>query len=430
MIFPWYTFALLFLLPFLDPRRPLRLLHIDLLTLVAIGIWPLEASLGSTPPAWTAVISVIGLSWLMGRLLWFGFRPERSGERLVPVLPTAWLTIALVLLVFARLGSLVVKPAFVADVGIASVTGADLIAKGKSPYSGNLLHTEPPHGDTYGPVTYLAYVPFEQTFPWTGRLKLGLYTPPRAARVAAVAFDSLILLGLLVLGRRLRPGAEGRRLGVALAWAWAAYPYSLLVLRFSANDALVGLLVLAAVLALHSPIRRGALGALAGATKFAPIVLAPLLATGTGERRRRSSLLFVAAFTAVTLALYLPLIPDGGLSELHDRTLGYQQVRTGQVRFWASFPDFHWLQIVTQALVAALALMVAFVPRRKTGWQVVALGGALIIAVQLSARNWWAPYTAWFAPLAFAGLFAKYDCREMGAPNVRPAGATKVGTAS
>jgi hypothetical protein len=412
MLFPWYTFGLLFVLPFFDPRRPFRLLHVDLLVLLATGIWPLEASMGTEPPTWAAAITVAGLIWLLGRLLLSGFRPERRPDRLVPVLPAAWLAVAVVLLICMRLGSLVVAPSFVSDVGVASVIGADLIGDGQSPYSGGVLHREPPHGDTYGPVTYLAYVPFEQAVPWTGRLRVGLYTPPKAARLAAVLFDSLTLLCLFLLGRRLRPGPEGRLLGLGLAWAWAAYPYSLLVLRFSFSDTLVGMLALAAVLAIESPAGRGALAALAGATKFAPLVLAPLLATGTGERRLRSSLLFAAAFIAVTLAVFLPLMPDGGLSELYDRTLGYQEVRRGWVRIWASFPELDWVQTAVQLLVAGLAVLLAFVPRRKTPFQVVALAGALIIAVQLAGWNWSAAYAVWFAPLAFAGLFAVYDCRE------------------
>jgi hypothetical protein len=412
MLFPWYTFCLLFLLPFFDPRRPFRLLHVDLVALLAIGIWPLGASLGTEPPAWTAAITVAGLIWLLGRLLRSGLRPQRRPEQLVPVLPASWLAIAVVLLVCLRLGSLVLAPAYVSDVGVASVIGADLIGDGESPYSGGVLHREPPHGDTYGPVTYLAYVPFEQALPWRGRLTIDLYTPPKAARLSAVLFDSMTLLFLFMLGRRLRPGPEGRLLGVSLAWAWVAYPYSLLVLRFSFSDTLVGMLALAAVLALQSPAGRGALAALAGATKFAPLVLVPLLATGTGERRLRSSLLFAAAFTAVTAAVFLPLMPDGGLSELYDRTLGYQEVRRGWVRIWASFPELDWLQTIVQLIVAGAAVLLAFVPRRKTFFQVVALAGALSIAVQLAAWNWSAAYAVWFAPLAFAGLFAVYDCRD------------------
>jgi Glycosyltransferase family 87 len=415
-LFPWYAFCLLFLLPFFDPRRPFRPLHFDLVILLAAGIWPLDASMGTEPPAWTAAITAAGLLWLLGRLLWAGFRPRRSSEPLVPFLPTSWLAAVVVVLVCLRIGSMAVSPAYVSDVGIAAIIGADLIGEGHGVYDGQ-VHRELPHGDTYGPVTYLAYVPFEQVIPWPGSLRPGDFEQPKPAYAAAAAFDVLVLLGLFLLGRVMRRGSEGYRLGLALAFAWAAFPFALLTLRFSFSDTVVGLLALWAVVALRYPFARGALAALAGATKFAPLVLAPLLATGTGERRVRSCILFAASFLAVTLAVYLPLMPDGGISELYDRTLGYQEERRGWVRLWASFPDLNWLQTLSQLAVAGLAVAVAFVPRRKTAFQLAALAAALLIAVQLSGRNWSAAYAVWFAPLAFGGLLGAYDCADVSRPH-------------
>jgi hypothetical protein len=410
MIFPWLPFGLLFLVPFVDPRRPLRLLHLDLVVLLVIGIWPLRASLGTEPPAWTAAVTVAGLIYLLVRLLRYGFRPGPTRGPLVPLVPVAWLAVAVVAVGGLRIASLFVRPAYPSDVGVATVIGADRIGKGQGLYDGGLGRVWR-HSDTYGPVMYLSYVPFEQAWPWTGGVTAETFRPPRSARVAAATFDLLTLLGLFLLGRRLRAGPEGTLLGWALAFAWVSYPYSLLVLRFSFNDCLVGLTALASLLALRSPAGRGALTAIAAATKFAPAVLAPLLATGTGERRLRSSLLFAVAFALVTVAVFVPFIPDGGLHELYDRTIGFQELRRGWVRIWASVPGLDWLQTICQVLVAGLALLVAFVPRRKTPAQVTALAGALIIAVQLVSRNWSAAYALWFAPLAFAGLFAECDSR-------------------
>jgi hypothetical protein len=413
--FPWYAFYLLFLLPFVDPRRPLRLLHVDLLVLLAAGFWPLDASMGAEPPAWTAAITAAGLLWLLGRLLWAGFRRPRSSEPLVPLLPTRWLAVVVVVLVCLRIGSMALAPAYVSDVGLAAIIGADLIGEGRGVYDGQ-VHRVLAHGDTYGPVTYLAYVPFEQVLPWPASLRPGEFEQPKAGYAAAVAFDVLVLLGLFLLGQVMRRGPEGNRLGLALAYGWAALPFALLTLRFSFSDTVVGLLALWAVVALHHPFARGGLAALAGATKFAPLVLAPLLATGTGERGLRSSPLFAVAFIAVTLAVYLPLMPDGGTAELYERTLGYQEERRGWVRLWASFPELNWLQTLSQVAVAGLAVVVAFVPRRKTAFQLVALAAALLIAVQLSGRNWSAAYAVWFAPLALGGLLGAYGCADVPSP--------------
>ena len=418
MSWPWYAFCLLFILPFFDPRRPFRLLHLDLVVLAGAGIGPLHAWFNVRPPGWSVAITAAALVWLLGRLLWFGFFAERRREPLVPLLPTSWLAVAVVVLVCVRIGSVAVHPAYVSDVGLASLIGADLIADGQGIYDGQVDRVLP-RGDTYGPVAYLAYVPLEQVMPWLASLRPGEFEQPTAGYAAGPTFDVLVLLGLFMLGRVLRRGAEGTRLGVALAWAWAASPYALLTLRYSTNDALVGLLALLAVVALHHPLARGGLGALAGATKFAPLVLAPLLATGTGERRLRASLLFAAAFVAVTLAVYLPLMPDGGISELYDRTLGFQEERRGSVLFWGAYPGLNWLQTVSQVAVAGLAVVVALVPRRKTPLQVVAFAAALLIAVELTGRNWWAAYAVWFLPLAFGGLLGAYGCADVPGPHQR-----------
>ena len=133
----------------------------------------------------------------------------------------------------------------VIDVGYASVVGADRITHKQELYVDNDVH-----GDTYGPINYLAYVPFEQAFPWSGRWD-GL----PAAHAAAIFFDLMTILGLFVLGLRLRPGRGGRRLGLGLAWAWATYPFTFMVLMCNSNDALIGALLVWTLVALTSPAR-------------------------------------------------------------------------------------------------------------------------------------------------------------------------------
>jgi len=66
-----------------------------------------------------------------------------------------------------------------------------------------------------------------------------------AAHAAAIFFDLLAIGLLFLIGRRVR----GPSLGVALAYGWAAYPFTLFALESNSNDTLVAVLVLAAVLA-------------------------------------------------------------------------------------------------------------------------------------------------------------------------------------
>src|SRR5262249_61759586 len=101
-----------------------------------------------------------------------------------------------------------------------------------------------------------------------------------ARHAAGIAFDSAVLVLLLFIGRRMRPGRDGLDLGVILCFAWAAYPYTDYVLQSNSNDSLVAVFVLLAVLWIASPARRGAATALAGLTKFVPFLLAPLFAAG------------------------------------------------------------------------------------------------------------------------------------------------------
>src|SRR5205085_91945 len=137
-------------------------------------------------------------------------------------------------------------------------------------------------GDTYGPVSYYAYIPFRAIFGWSGT-----WDSLPAAHAAAIAFDLLTLLGLFFLGRRTR----GPTVGIVLAYAWAASPFTLWSLSSNTNDTLVGLMVVLALLVIGSAPLRGVAGALAGLTKFAPLALAPLLMRGNAPAWPRKRLL-------------------------------------------------------------------------------------------------------------------------------------------
>jgi hypothetical protein len=321
-------------------------------------------------------------------------------------MPAAWLLVGIVFLVGFRVG-LNVADSNVIDVGYSGVIGADRIADGE-PLYGERFAGDNEHGDTYGPVNYLLYLPFEQAMPWSGS-----WDDLPAAHGAAIAFDLLTLLGLFLLGRRLRPGEEGRVLGLALVYAWAAYPYSAFALESNSNDTLVSAAVVFALLGLTArPVRAGAAGALAvglgAAAKFAPLALAPLFAGSApeGERRGRHAVVFAAVLAAVLAATLLPFLPEGGLRELYDRTVGYQAGRPSPFSIWGQESSLEWLQTAVKAGAVGLALLVAFVPRRRTVVQVAALAAAVLIALQLAVTHWFYLYVVWFAPLVLVAVLA------------------------
>jgi hypothetical protein len=394
----WLPLCVLFLAPFFDPRRPLRLVHLDLIVLIGLGLSlfffnraEIDASVALTYPV---------LGYFVIRMLVAGLWPRTRSGPLIPVASTRLLLVGLVVLLAGRI-VLNVVDSHVIDVGVAGVIGADHITHGQALYEGTFSPGLDLRGDVYGPVNYLAYVPFEQVFPWHGT-----WDDVPAAHAAAIAFDLLSVGGLLLLGRRLRSGAEGEALGLGLAFAWAACPWTLYAMNANANDALIGALGIGALLTLASPAARGTMIALAAAAKFGSAALAPLFATGDGERRWRSAAIFTVAFAAVCALVTLPFLPDGGLREFYDRTLGYQATRGSPFSVWGLAPSLHFAQAPFRVVVVALAIGVALYPRFKTPIQIAALACAVTIAIQLTATHWFYFYVVWFLPFALVASFA------------------------
>ncbi|MGZ6694050.1 MAG: hypothetical protein ACXVFL_00235, partial [Solirubrobacteraceae bacterium] len=245
----WITLCVLFVAPFIDVRRPLRMRTLDLLMLLALSVslaYFNDARIDRSVP-----LAYPPLLYVLGRMLWVGLRRGRRGAPLHVNLRATWLAIALVFLIGFRIG-LNAADSNVIDVGYAGVIGAGKLAAGEQLWG--KFPADNQHGDTYGPVNYVAYLPAEQLMGWSGK-----WDDLPAAHVTAVAFDLLCLLFLFLIGRRLR----GPPLGIALAYAWAANPFTLYAMSCNVNDALVGALVLGAIWAAGSPVARGALVGLA-----------------------------------------------------------------------------------------------------------------------------------------------------------------------
>ncbi len=392
----WIPLSLLLIAPFFDPRRPLRLVHLDLLALVGLGVSlyffnraEITASVALTYPV---------LGYLLVRMLIAGLRPRERASPLVPFAPLRLLVVATVALAAARI-ALNLIDSQVIDIGVAGVIGADRITDGSALYDGTFSEIPGLRGDVYGPANYLAYLPF------VGLLGFdGTWGEVPAAHGAAICFDALCIVGLIALGRRLRAGAEGRLLGWALGFAWVACPWTLYTMNANANDSLIAALSIGALLALGSPPARGALLALAAAAKFGPAALAPLFATADGYRRGRSTLVFAAAFVAVGALVVLPFA-GGDLGQVYDRTLGYQATRSSPFSVWGQAPSLEFLQPVARIAAVALALAVALYPRFKSPVQIAALAAAVTIAVQLTAAHWFYFYVVWFLPFVLVAAF-------------------------
>jgi hypothetical protein len=398
---PWLfgIFAVLFVLPFVDPRRPRRLLHLDLLVLLSFGApFALLNARHATAATWLLYPPLV---YLLVRMLRLGVgRRDRAAGPLVPRMPTAVLAIGLVALVGARV-TLNVQSPDVIDIGYASVVGADRAVHGEPLYVDNDAH-----GDTYGPINYIAYMPFEAAFPWKGA-----WDDVPAAHAAAIAFDVLSLLALFILGCQWRGGAAGRRLGLALAWAWAAYPLGLYSLVQNANDGLVAMLVLWSLVGLSRPPVRGAMLGLAAGAKFFPAALIGAVWRGRGERDAKAMVLTAVTAAGIFAFSVVAFLPEGGLREFWDCTLGFQLSRPPDFSIWGLY-GLKPLQLAVEGAALALAVGVGFLPAgRRTLTQVAALAGAVTLAVQLGGGHWFFFYVVWFVPLVLVALFTAHAPR-------------------
>ncbi len=405
----------IFLLGLLDWRRLRRVANLDLLFLLGFGVSHLffnRAEIGVSVP-----LQYIPLLYLFARALWIGLRGRVDGIR--PVWPATWLLIAALFLMGVRVG-LNMADSGAIDVGYAGVVGADRIAHGEPVY-GNFPN-DVSQGDTHGPVNYVAYVPFERIWPWSGT-----WNDLPAAHGAAVFFDLATFALLFLLGRRIRPGPAGKKLGATLAFGWAAYPYTAFALLSNSNDTLVALLLVATMLVLARPAARGVFAALATLAKFAPAVLVPMLATyrpagpvtagdppppavakassgAVPPTAPPAGATFVIAFVLTAFALLLWPAIDPGLGTVWDRTIAYQAGRDSPFSIWGQVPSLEPLRAAILASVAALSLGLAFRPRRKQLTQVAALGAALLIGLQLTMHHWFYLYIVWFYPLLLVGM--------------------------
>ena len=204
-LYIWIPLCLLFIAPFFDFRRPLSLLHLDLLVLLSFSV---SLAFFNHANIWASVPLVYPpLLYLLARMLWL-LRRRASGapppRPLRLLIPAPWLAVAVVFLIGFRVG-LNVTDSNVIDVGYAGVIGAQRITADRPLYGGFPADNE--HGDTYGPFNYEAYVPFQQIFGWSGR-----WDDLPAAHGAAIFFDLLAVGLLFLLGRRMRGPTPRHRL--------------------------------------------------------------------------------------------------------------------------------------------------------------------------------------------------------------------------
>jgi hypothetical protein len=423
----WLAFCLIFLVGLADLRRPLSARNLDLLVLLAFSISLAFFNRGEIFRSVPLVYPVLG--YLLVRGLWVG-----SGRRAGP-LRSVWqtwvLAAAAVFLLGFRIGLNVETPRGVIDVGLAGVARANRILDGEAPYGnmpqrGTLEPCGPKdtdgqvreriqkngrcesaieRGDTYGPVSYLAYVPATAIFGWSGR-----WDSLPAAHATSIAFDLLAILALVLVGLRF----GGFRLAALLAFAWTAYPFTAYTLNANTNDAIMPAFLVFGFALVSSAWARGGAVALAGWAKFGALLLAPLWATYPNFDVRRL-VRFAVAFTVATLLAFTVLLLEPDLWKavriFWDRTIGFQAGRDSPFSLWGwgqyhakGIPDLGFIQPALVVLTVVLALVVAVLPRRKGPVELAALTAAVLVAFQLTLTHWFYLYLPWLFPFVLLWL--------------------------
>ena len=394
-LYVWIPLTLLFLAPFADWRRPASLRNLDLAALSFFSIslaffdhGDVSASVPLTYPP---------LVYLLARMLWLVRRPALHAG---PNFPTRWLALGTVVLIVFRV-ALNLVDSNVIDVGFANVVGAQKVIDGAPLYG--QFPASVGRGDTYGPVSYEAYVPFVASLGFSG-----VWDSLPAAHAAAIFFDLVCIALLYALGCRIRD----RTTGVVLAYAWVSYPFTAFALECNTNDALVAALVLGALYAAGSPPGRGALAALASLAKFAPLAIVPLLATHRLRERGPGGLAaFSVAFVAVAALVSVPALLHDTLATVYDRTISYQAARSAPFSAWGLYGGLGAAQTAVRLFAIALAAALAIIPRRDELTALAAAAAAALIAAELGATYWFYLYIPWFVGLVFIALFAGAPAR-------------------
>jgi hypothetical protein len=434
----WLGLCGLFLLGLVDWRRVLSLRNLDLLMLLSFSVSLWFFNRGNI---FTAMpLAYPGMVWLLARCVWIGWRDRAPLGR--TVWPVWIIAAAAVFLAGFRIG-LNVRASNVIDVGYSGVIGADRIWHGESPYDHFPIEGDRPkcgpadadgevreriqtngrcesaneRGDTYGPVSYEAYLPGYWAFGWSGK-----WDKLPAAHATSIAWDLVCLFGLVLVGRRF----GGDRLAAALAFAWVAWPFSQYASNSNTNDSIAPALLVWGFFFLTSPVLRGAGAALSAWTKFGSLLVLPLWSGYPEARRPRPIVLFSIGFLIATalafFVLFLEPSPWHAARVFYDRTVSWQIDRESPFSLWdwrqyhaRGLPDLHLLQRALQVLLVLGAAALFWWPKRRSPLRIAAFTGALLVGFELVLTHWFYLYLPWFFPFVIFAFLARDGARAQAA---------------
>ena len=124
---------------------------------------------------------------------------------------------------------------------------------------------------------------------------------------------------------------------------------------------------------------------------------------------------FAVGFAVATVLAFgiLLLEPSfgGAIHTFWERTIGYQSGRDSPFSIWGwgqyhakGIPDLGFLQPVVAVLAVVLAVVLAFLPRRKGPVELAALTAAVLVAFELTLTHWFYLYLPWVLPFVLLWL--------------------------
>jgi hypothetical protein len=426
----WVGFCAIFLLGLADWRRLLSVRNLDLVALLSFSVSLWFFNRGDIFTAMPLVYPP--LLWLLLRCVWIARtdRPSR-GAAVWPV----WVLAAAAVFVAGFKVGLNWRASNVIDVGYSGVIGADRIMHGEAPYghfpvedqqpacgpadsegevrdriqTNGRCESANPLGDTYGPMSYIAYIPGYELFGWSHKWDSKLHS----VHFTSILFDLLAILGLAVVGRRF----GGPRLAATAAFAWAAWPFTQYASSSNTNDAIAPALLVWGFAVLTSDVGRGFFVALSGWTKFASLLVLPLWSGYPEARRPRTTALALLGFVLGSAAVFWVLLLEPSLLHaarvFYDRTISWQIGRDSPFSIWdwgqyhaKGLPNLQLVQRVLQVLLVVGALLLAWFPRYRSPLRMAALTAAVLMGFELVLTHWFYLYLPWFFPFVALALVA------------------------
>jgi hypothetical protein len=302
---------------------------------------------------------------------------------------------------------------------------------------------------TYGPVLYLAHVPFQLVLShidhsvapeehpinhWIvmGGTKWYFDAPVLATKLTLLLFHLLGVIGLIMIGRQLREPAVGW--GLACLYIGSAYvqgmggeKFFITGMTYISHIAPAAVTILAFAM-LDRPIWAGALLAIATGTLFYPAFFFPLW-LGYYVWKRKEWHKFAAGFILVclvifTITLLMTQSPENqsAFKAIYESTVGHQEAKdaygSSTFSFWGTHPRLaaFWQKSFIEGrhlfkpsflLFMLFIIATFFMARGRTITQLAFLTAAVAIAVQLWKSHAGGTYVEWYYPFFLIGLLGQ-----------------------